>query len=183
MTLPAALPPGVVNAPPLWTIDAEANAEHIARTRHAARAAAEAAALVTSHPTPWFGEPVPAAALTLKAAAERVGMRTLLRSGLDWCVLEGRVGEQRLGFSARWVKGRADAALWYSPTDEWGTTHDDRPGPDAKVERRVKGKVTLVAHPNRMPRGLARNHLVHLASPRGVVVPFAELGKRVRALG
>lgn len=181
--LPAPLPPGVVRAPPLWAISAEANLEQRARAAHRAQVDADVAQLVTSHPTPWFGEPVPAAALTLQRLAESKGMRTLLRSGLDWCVLEGRLGDQRLGFSARWVKGRADAAFWYSPTDEWGMTHDDRPGPDAKVERRVKGKVTLVAHPNRMPRGLSRDHLIHLASPRGVIVPFPEVSKRVRALG
>jgi hypothetical protein len=182
MTTPTALPLGVVRAPPLWALDAEANARHMALVRHRAEAEAIVTDLVTKHPAPYFDDPVTSSARELERLAERVGMVTRMHVGLEGCTLEGRLGDERIGFSASWRRGRADVALWYEPEWRWGMTHDTRPGPDAKVERRVKGKVKLIADPKRMPKGLGRDHVVMLESPLGVPVSFATLTARVKAM-
>lgn len=168
------LPPDVVRAPPLWSISAEHNAREVARVRHRHEAAVIVANLVTKHPTPWHGEPVTAAARTLERLAKAHGMTTLLRPYLDGCVLEGRLGDERIGFRARWHRGKADAAWWYDPVEEWATVPDNRPVGLSKTTR-----TTLAGH--RHPGVNSRTFLVR--SPAGVLVPFAQLTARVKALG
>lgn len=169
------LPHGVTVAPPLWSLSAEHNAEHIRAVRHR-RAAEEAVAdLVTSHPIPWLSDPVTAASRTLERLATSKGMVTRLHVELDGCVLEGRVGDQRLGFRAAWRRGKADSALWYEPEARWTLAPDPRPVGVSKLTRvGLKGRRTY---------GLGEVHLKQLASPFGVLVSFAELTARVKALG
>ena len=169
----APLPPGVVRAPPIWTLSAEANARRMALVRHRAEAADIVAALVTKHPTPWHGEPVTAAAHALERLASSHGMTTRLTTYPGGCVLEGRLGEQRVGFRARWHHGKADAAWWYDPVEQWATVPDTRPAGVSKTTR-----TTLAKH--RHPGITERIYLV--SSPRGVLVPFAQLTARVKAL-
>lgn len=176
-------PPGVTGPPPLWALSAEHNAAHMALVRHQKAAAAAVSSLVTHHPVPWSGEPVTAAARTLERLAGSRGMTTRLGAGSEGCTLEGRLDGQRVGFRAVWRRGRADAAWWFEPAARWGMADDPRPGPDATVTRTVKGREVRAAHPNRMPRGLDRHHLVLLGGPDGVLIPFAQLSARVRALG
>lgn len=177
-------PPGVVIAPPLWTISAEHNAEHMARVQHRHRAEAIVADLVTKHPPPYFADPVTGGARGMLALAQSKGMTAQLYATLDSCVVEGYSLEAGVGFRAVWERGRAKpgAGTWYEREHRWGMMHDERPGPDAKVERRVKGKVTLVAHPNRMPHGLDRDHLAYLGGPRGVSIGITEVTARLKAL-
>lgn len=182
MLTPTPLADLIVKAPPLWTISAEHNAEHMLREQQRHAAALEVAELVIKHPDYWPGEPVPPAARAILALAESDGMTTRLHVGLTGCVVEGRLGEQRLGFRAAWVKGRANSATWYEPEARWGMIHDERPGPDATVERRVKGKVQTVPDPKRMPRGLDRDHLVQLAGPSGVAITFPALTANLKGL-
>lgn len=158
---------------PLWTISAEHNARVMAERRHVA----EARAALDSLPhlvTPWLGEPVTGAARTLETLAQSKGMTTLLRPYLDGCVLEGRVPGERRGFRARWHRGKADAAWWYEPDEVWTSEPDTRPVGLSKVTR-----TTLARH--RHPGIDRRTFLV--SSPHGVLVSFAELSRRVRALG
>lgn len=183
MIAPRQYPPGVVGPVPIWALSAEHNLVEQARRRHARVAADIVTGLVTKHPVPYLDDPVTSSARSLAALAESKGMRVQIRAGLDWCVVEGRVGEQWLGFAARWERGRAKTATWYEPEARWTMTDDERPAPDATVTRTVKGKPHQVAHPNRMPRGLDRRHLKLLGGPTGVTLGFAELTARVKALG
>lgn len=177
-------PLGVALAPPLWTISAEANAEHMARERHRHAAAEVVAALVTKHPAPYFADPITGGARGLLALAQRKGMTAQLFATLEACVVEAYDREAGIGFRAVWERGRAKpgAGTWYEREHRWGMVYDERPAHDAKVERRVKGKVTLVAHPNRMPEGLDRHHLAYLGGPRGTSLGITELTNRVKAL-
>lgn len=167
-------PPGVVLAPPLWSISAEANAEHMRRVRHRKAAERAIADLVTAHPVPWFGEPVTAASRTLDRLAVSKGMTTRLSVGFESCMLEGRVGEQRLGFRAVWRRGKADFAMWHEPEAVWMMVHDPRPVGVSKLAR--------VALAGKRGAGLNEHHLKQVAGPNGVLVSFAELSARVRAL-
>lgn len=173
--LPNPLPPGVSLAPPLWAISATHNAEHMRATQHRKAAEQVVADLVTQHPEPWLGEPVTAAARTLERLAASKGMTTRLHEWHEGCTLEGRVEGQRLGFRAFWRRGKADFAQWFEPVDRWAMVHDPRPVGVAKLTR--------TALTGKRGAGLDEYHLKLLASPRGVLVSFAELSKRVKALG
>ncbi|MDQ2689886.1 MAG: hypothetical protein M3Y29_06395 [Chloroflexota bacterium] len=166
-------PIGVTGPPPLWAIDRAANELEQQRRRHVAEARAAVDTLVTKHPTAWLGEPVTAAARTLERLAQSKGMTTRLHTYLDGCVLEGRVPGERRGFRARWHRGKADAAWWYEPVEEWRTEPDTRPVGLSKTTR-----TTLAGH--RHPGIDSRTFLV--SSPNGVLVPFAQLSARVKAL-
>ena len=172
MTRP--LPLGVRRPQPVWAFDADANLERRQRIAHEDIARQIVAKLVVKHPAPWLGDPVTSSALSLKALAEAKGMRTAMNVGLDYVIVEGRVGEQRLGFRARWTRGKADVALWHEPEARWGMMHDTRP-----VGVSERDKVGLAKH---RTSGLDEHHLVQLASPAGMPVAFAELTKRVKAL-
>lgn len=176
-------PEGVSGPVPIWLLSAEHSTERMARAAHRRRSLVSLATLVTRHPAPYAGDPVTASARSTYAAAVRVGMAARLHVGLETSVVEGRVAGQRLGFRATWRRGKADAALWYEPAARYDMIEDPRPAHDATVTRNVKGKPTQVAHPNRMPRGLDRRHLVQVASPTGIVVTFVELSRRIKALG
>lgn len=160
---------------PLWTISAEHNERERALRRHAEEARAAIDELPRALITPWLGEPVTAAARTLERLAQSKGMTTALRVYLDGCVLEGRVaGGERRGFRARWHRGKADAAWWYEPDEVWTSEPDTRPVGLSKTTR-----TTLAGH--RHPGIDRRTFLV--SSPHGVLVPFAQITARVKALG
>lgn len=167
-------PLGVVLAPPLWSISAEHSAEHMRLVRHQHAAQRAIDELVTKHPVPYLADPVTASARTLERLATSKGMTTRMHVGLESCTLEGRLGDQRLGFRAHWRRGKADSAFWYEPTEQWATVADTRPVGIAKLTR-----TTLAGH--RSPGCDTRSYLV--SSPRGVLIPFAQVTARVKALG
>lgn len=176
-------PPGVVGPVPLWALSSEHNEVERARRRHARTARETAARIVSKHPKPYLDDPVTASALSLGRLAASKGLDMLITATLEACVVEGRVPGERRGFTATWLRGRAQSALWFEPEWKFGMVLDERPASDATVERNVKGKVVKRAHPRRMPRGLDRHHAAILASPYGVTLGFAELTARVKALG
>jgi hypothetical protein len=111
--------------------------------------------LITELPKPYLADP-PTNAVRLLEAALGVGMVAELRWAFDGHVVEGVHVEAGVGFTAKWLRGAAKYGIWRERERRWGMIHDERPGPNATVERRIKGKITHVAHPNRMPRGLDR---------------------------
>lgn len=138
--------------------------------------------LVTTHLAYYDADPVTAGARSLVTLAESKGMRVQLSVALDRCLVEGVHLEAGVGFRMTWTRGRATGGSWHERETRWAIMHDERPGPDATVERTVKGKTTRVAHPSRMPRGLDRDHLVYLGGPRGVVIAVTPLLARLKAM-
>lgn len=136
---------------------------------------------VTELPKPYLAEP-PTNAVRLLDAARAVGMVAQLFPVFDGHVVEGYDREAGIGFRAMWRRGKAHTATWHERERRWGMMHDERPAHDARVERRVKGKLTTVPHPNRMPSGLSRDHLVMLSGPQGVEVGVTEVSARIKAL-
>lgn len=169
------LPPGVSNAPPLWALSAEHSAARIAAVRRLKAAEGVVAGLVTMHTAPYDGDPVTASARTLERLATASGMTTRMHIGLEGCALEGRVVGQRLGFRASWRRGKADGALWFEPELRTAMVADTRPV--------VVAKLTHTALAGKRAAGVDERHLAILGGPYGVVVPMAELTKRVRACG
>lgn len=180
------LPFDIRRPPALHTISAEHNAREVEKRRAAAAQPPPPIVyapddFVTTHPWPPR-DPVPSAGHLLTRRATAAGMEVRTHMTDEGCTIEGRVPGQRLGFSAAYRRGQAIGAVWYSPEDAFEMMHDDRPDPDAKVRRIVKGKERMQADPKRMPTGLARDHLRQTASRRGLPVSMTELARRIKAL-
>lgn len=110
------LPPGVVRAPPLWTLSAEANAAMMA-TRQRAGARPIERELVTKHVPPWRRVEVaelPSAAAGFARAAERAGLEVAARMAGDGTAQVGIRERERNALWMRATWSRTASGTWTS---------------------------------------------------------------------
>ncbi len=175
--------PGVVGPYPRdnQTKAAEHARRHMREDRARSRAKRAAEAL-PAHPLPPWRRieltDLPSAAFGFARAAEKVGLAVAARGAGPNCVQVGVARDGVLWMRATW---RRPGASWtsqgvtiYGEPVEYVMVHDERPGPSARVEKRVKGKLQMVPDPNRMPRGLKRDHLEQRGGTRHVGVTEAK---------